>query len=98
VGGRAIIDRQKVSDSLLLQYGLNSKVSKRPHPQVGGSDIKPAFLTTRVASYRNISRWISSLVGPMGPNYHLSYKPPFGMKLNTSGMPDMPQEVSKTQK
>ncbi|RKY27090.1 MAG: hypothetical protein DRP83_03005 [Planctomycetota bacterium] len=95
-GGRAIIDRQKVEDSLLLQYGLNAKVSKRPHPQVGGADIRPAFMSTKSAPYRNIRRWITSLEGPMAPNYRLTYKPPFGMKLNTSGLPDMPPEPVKT--
>lgn len=89
-GRRSMIDRQKIERSLLLQYGLNSKVSEDLHPQVGGRDIRPAFLSTKSASYRNITNWIASLVGPMAPNYHLKYKPPFGMKLHTSGEPILP--------
>ncbi len=96
--GHKIIDRQRVENSLLLQYGLNSKVAKKLHPKVGGADFKPAFLSMNSASYKNIRKWIASLEGPMAPDYRLEYKPPFGMKLNTSGTPDLPPGATETEK
>lgn len=96
-GGKRLINRQGVEKSLLLQYGLNSKVSKNLHPQVNGVDIKPTFLSMKSGSYKNIRKWIAFLEGPLAPNYHLKYKPPFGMKLNTSGLPDLPPGADMVQ-
>jgi len=88
--GRPLIDRDDAANSLLLQYGLTTKVAKFKHPKINGQAIKQAFSSVNDPSYKATLKWIKSLKGPVPPDYHLEYIPPFGMKLNTSGRPGMP--------
>ncbi|MCK5114200.1 MAG: hypothetical protein KAR11_05505 [Phycisphaerae bacterium] len=88
--GRPLIDRDKAADSLLLQYGLTPKVAKFKHPKINGQSIKPAFSSVNDPTYKSTLKWIKSLKGPVAPDYHLEYVAPFGMKLNTAGMPELP--------
>jgi hypothetical protein len=88
--GRPLIDRDNAEDSMLLQYGLTAKVAKFKHPKINGQPIRQAFSSVNDPSYKATLKWIKSLKGPVAPDYHLEYVPPFGMKLNTSGKPGMP--------
>ena len=88
--GHPLIDRDDASMSLLLQYGLTPKVAKYKHPKINGQPIKQAFSSVNDPTYKAALKWIKSLKGPVPPDYHLEYVPPFGMKLNTSGKPGMP--------
>lgn len=88
--GRPLIDRDNATDSLLLQYGLTAKVAKFKHPKINSQAIRRAFSSINDPTYKATLKWIKSLKGPVPPDYHLGYVPPFGMKLNTSGRPGMP--------
>lgn len=86
-GGKWLIDRNNIEDSLLLQYGLNRKISKNWHP---GPEIRPLFTSQRVRSYRLVLEWARQLKGPMHPNYHVDWKPPYSMPIDTTGKPAIP--------
>ncbi len=85
-GKERLLDRQDIEASLILQYGLNTKVSQKPHP----FNIPPVFTGTRSQNYRRVYRWMSSLKKPMAPNYyiHAGFQPA-GMSLDTTGLPVM---------
>lgn len=87
VKNHRLLNRQNPANSLLLQFGLNRKVAKvdKRHPR----EIPPIFSSIEATRYKIVSDWIKGLKGPMHPNYHLKYKPPFGMKLETSGRVDI---------
>jgi hypothetical protein len=89
-GRSRLLERQNIQSSLILQYGLNRKVSKKWHP---GPPITPVFTSIRAANYRRVRDWMASLVKPLAPDYHIhpGYRPA-GMTLDTSGNPDMPSE------
>ncbi len=90
---KRLIDRQYVDNSLVLQYGLNPKISKDRHP----GNIPPIFTDKNSSRYRRVYNWIKSLKGPLAPNYHIhaGYSPA-GMKLDTSGLPDIPSDDAET--
>lgn len=84
-GGIRMIDRDHVDQSLLLQFGLPAEVARFKHP----IPITPVFPSADSGSYRNVARWIESLVGPQHPNYRLKYQPPFGMNLDLRALPGL---------
>lgn len=85
-GKSRLLDRQNLESSLILQYGLNRRVSQKPHPV----EIPPVFTNTRAANYRRVHKWMRSLQKPLSPDYHIhAGYAPAGMKLDTSGTPLM---------
>ncbi|MDP6637053.1 MAG: hypothetical protein QGG42_19305 [Phycisphaerae bacterium] len=82
-GGR-MLDRDTIQDSLLLEYLLPASLAKYPHPRMK-KPMRNLFKNRTQPAYKLISEWISSLTTPGYPDYHLEYKPPFGMKLKLSG-------------
>ncbi len=76
-GYRRVIDKNWPELSLLLQYGLPPENARYKHPV----KIKAMFTSTKDKRYIRILDWIKSLEGPPMPNYHLAYKPPFGMQI-----------------
>jgi len=78
------LDRDTPHESLLLEYLLPKSQAKRPHPATKKA-IRNLFKNREQPAYKFIHDWISSLSTPGYPDYHLEYKPPFGMKLNLSG-------------
>jgi hypothetical protein len=90
--GRWLIDRNNPEESLLLQFGLNPRIAKNRHPGTG-DDTKefPVLFTNQQSSgYRRVLGWIHSLKGPMHPDYHLNWKPPHDMPVDTSGRAAIP--------
>lgn len=79
--GRRLVDRGKYEESLLLQYGMNTKAAKIEHP----TKIQPMFQDKNSRRYRQIMDWMKKLRGPIYPNYHLQYSPPWDMPLDLSG-------------
>ncbi|MDP6546087.1 MAG: hypothetical protein QGH60_19065 [Phycisphaerae bacterium] len=82
-GGR-VLDRDTPAESLLLEYLLPKSQAKRPHP-VTKKAIRNLFKNREQPAYKLLRDWISALSAPGYPDYHLEYKPPFGMKLDLSG-------------
>jgi len=91
-GDRCLLDRQDMERSLILQYGLNRKVTQTSHP----TDIPPVFTGIRSRKYRQILDWMKSLKSPLAPDYHIhaGYRPA-GMQLHTSGTPIFPSEPAE---
>lgn len=88
-GNRQLINRQTTEDSLIIQYGLPKEIGKDAlrHP----TKIPPTFRSIRTQRYRSIYDWIRGLKGPRAPDYEMDdYKPPFDMKIDTTGRPAMP--------
>ena len=84
--GRRLINRDHPDLSLLLQYGLPKDQARFRHKE----DITPAFRSMRDPRYRQVLTWIKDLNGPPHPDYRLDYRPPFNMKLDTSGGSALP--------
>ena len=82
-GGR-VLDRDTPHESLLLEYLLPKRMAKRQHPDTKKA-VRNLFRDREQPAYKVIHGWISSLAAPGYPDYHLEYKPPFGMKLDLSG-------------
>lgn len=76
-GHRRMIDKNWPNLSLVLQYGLPAANARYKHPV----KIKSLFKSTKDKKYVRVINWIKSLEGPPMPDYHLTYKPPFGMKV-----------------
>lgn len=89
--GRKLIDREDINTSLFLQYGLNPKVARFVHPKVNNQDITFIFPSINAKMYKLTTQWIQGLTRP-APNYHLKYKVPFGMSVDTSGKAFFPTE------
>lgn len=77
-GSNRMIDRDRVNESLLLEYGLPTKEAKRRHP----GEVPAVFKNVKDGKYITIRQWIDSLVGPPHPHYGTDYKPPFGPKID----------------
>jgi len=85
--GRArMIDRANPTRSLLLQYGLIEQEAEFTHPQTGGRS-RVIFPSVRSPAYTSVLNWVMSLHRPVHPDYHLTYSPPFGMKLDFATSP-----------
>lgn len=84
--GLRLLDRGESEKSILLEFGLPRDQAKHHHPK----KIQPVFRSARDLKYRRVLAWIKQLKGPLHPDYRLSYKPPFGMKLHTSGEAVLP--------
>ena len=92
--GRRMIYRDDAEKSLLLQYGLPHDQAEYRHPKVEHI----AFKDRKVKTYRSVKEWIENLKGPRTPNYRVKWKPPFGMKLDLSGQPSLPEPTTKPSK
>ena len=77
-----LLDRQNIDSSLLLAYGLDRKISDVDHSPA----IRTPFVSWRDPKLLRIQRWMRSLKGPRAPNYHLTYKYPYG-KLDMGDIP-----------
>ena len=69
-----MIDRQRPSDSLLLQYALPPEVADVPHPPVPGQGYRGAFRGEDDDRYQMVGRWIESLK-PMMAGYDVDFEP-----------------------
>jgi len=87
-GGRKLLNRDDVASSLLLQHGLRREQAKYRHPKKLNTPLYSRPLDPR---YRRVARWIGTLrADPTHPDYRLTYKAPFGMKLSKRGLPELP--------
>ncbi len=85
-GGRKMIDRDHVGQSLLLQYGLPPAQSQFPHPV----DIRtPAYASRTTVDYRRVSEWLESLKGPLHPEYRVILRVPWAPKGGRVSIPDL---------
>jgi len=79
--GMRLIDRKDPKMSLLLQFGLDQKISKHRHKK----EIKPPlFRSLNDPAYVRVHEWIKSLRGPLHPDYKIDRKI-LGMKLELQG-------------
>jgi hypothetical protein len=92
-GGWRMINRNDPELSLLIQYGLPPELAEMKHP----TKIPVMFTGRDAPNYRRAVDWIRSLRGPIHPSYRIQWKPPFGMKLNLSGRPSLPEAASQPQ-
>ena len=53
------------------------------------------FKSRKARNYRRMRQWINDLDGPPHPGYRLKYKPPFGIKLRTSVIMDLPSPTTQ---
>ncbi|MFB3890984.1 MAG: hypothetical protein ACE15C_03055 [Phycisphaerae bacterium] len=72
-----MINRDRIDDSLLLQYLLPPDQAKFSH----STKINPLVDSRDSAVYRAGRDWIAELKPPPHPDYRLTYQPPAGMKL-----------------
>ena len=95
--GRRVIDRDNPAESLLLHYLLPRKVANNKHPikTADPAKVHMAFKNRRAGNYKRMLRWIDDLDGPPHPGYRLKYKPPFGIKLRTSVVLDLPMPTTQ---
>lgn len=84
--GRRLIDRSYPDMSLVLEFCLPPDQATYRHPK----KITAAAASRKAINYRTIDQWIRSLKYPPYPEYRLTWKAPFGMRINTSGKPDLP--------
>jgi hypothetical protein len=69
--GRRIINRQEPQMSLLLQYGLDRRVSTLRHKK----EIKPPlFKSMDDPLFKRMCAWIKALKGPLHPDYNIEKK------------------------
>ena len=79
--GMRLLDRKDPKMSLLLQFGLDTKISKYRHKK----EIKPPLYSSlNDPAYVRVHEWIKSLRGPLHPNYQIDRKI-LGMKLELQG-------------
>lgn len=86
--GRALIDYDEPSRSLLLQMALPVNDARTPHPRVHGW--KPVFRSRDARRYLQTIDWIRSMYRPR-PEYPIEYEPP-GTKAPVEGAPPGPWE------
>jgi hypothetical protein len=79
---RPMIDRARVDESLLLQFGLPQNVAVNPHPNAQG--FRPMFRGVDDPVYHFVVRWISSLRA-ITPDYGIQFKPSTGNGATTQG-------------
>jgi len=85
--GRRMIERDRVSRSLLLEFALPAEQARYKHPV----KLQPAPFTSRNdVRYVRVLEWLGTLDGPQHPNYRLRWKPPFGLKLDFTGKVELP--------
>jgi len=87
--GRRMVDRDRVEDSLLLDYGLPEGQSRVPRP-AALKKVRPLYTGRNDPRYKRVEQWIRSLHPAPQPDYGLQYKPPFGIKLHLGGGPQLP--------
>ncbi len=75
VGHQDILNRQRPSRSLLLQYGLARPSAVSAHPEVSGW--RPRFQNDQDALYQDIEIWIDTLWKP-APSYGITNQSPSG--------------------
>ena len=64
---RAMIDRSRPEDSLLLQYGLPREVADFAHPNVNG--YRPVFRGRKDPRFVEVANWASQSLAPVKPEY-----------------------------
>ncbi|NQU75434.1 MAG: hypothetical protein HQ546_03840 [Planctomycetes bacterium] len=80
-----LIDRNRPSQSLLLQYGLPDDLANPSHPPVVGKS--PLFKDTNSPQYLIVDEWIRNLLNPH-PAYDLKYKAPGEKPATQPAQPD----------
>lgn len=76
IDGKLIIDRNEPEDSLLVQWALPRESAKFAAPN-NLQGWQPKFKDTKDERYRDLVKWIDSLVAAnQGSNYGISYKAP----------------------
>jgi len=71
--GRPLIDFERPAASAMLQLGLPTNDSARPHPKVVGW--RPAFRNRDARAFRFAVSWIDAMYEPR-PEYPVEYVPP----------------------
>lgn len=92
-GGRPI-DRDYPDKSLILQYGLPRKTAQLRHPM----EIRYAYTAWESANFQTTLKWITALERNPHPEYHLTYKAPYGMKFQTGVTINITTEPAPTSK
>lgn len=97
-GQGRMLDRDNISESLLLHYGLplDDEKVKYKHPRKKKLN-PPPYASVTNGNYLRIQKWIGSLRGPpYGGNYDVKYQAPFGpapqapLKLDLDGSTTRP--------
>jgi hypothetical protein len=73
--GTPLISYEAPASSPLLQAALPRERSQRPHPAVGGRDIRPIFNDADDPRFQQAVAWIRSMYQPR-PEYPIEYTPP----------------------
>ena len=84
--------RDTADGELQLRYDRRSKAANSKHPikTAEPAKMQMGFKNRKAGSYKRMLRWIDDLTGPPHPGYRLKYKPPFGIKLRTGVVIDLP--------
>ena len=78
-GGRKMINRDHIEDSLLLQFGLPYEQARFHHPELPAA-ARPPYPDRGSANYRRVTAWIESLNGPPHPDYRVELRTPWSPK------------------
>ncbi len=76
-----LVDRNSISDSLLLQHGLPAKAARRKHPT---TLTRPPYRDTKDARFTAIDGWIRQLRHPH-PGYDVDYVVPGARRRGGTG-------------
>ncbi|MFM7050633.1 MAG: hypothetical protein ACKOYN_00665, partial [Planctomycetota bacterium] len=82
IDGRALVDFERPTDSLLYQYALPRTEARQQHPDVRGWE--PVFTPSRRELAEDFVKWVGSMHRPR-PDYPVEYEPP---ALNSPDRPD----------
>jgi hypothetical protein len=78
---RHMIDRVTPQRSLLIQYAMPPNMAELDHPDVIG--YRPLFSSWREGRLRLWMNWITNDLGPVVPDYGLTYEPPTARNSTT---------------
>lgn len=68
-----MIDRTSPEISLLLQYALDPKIARFPHPKVDA--YRPIFRSENDPGFVALFRWVSTSLSPLEPDYGFTFGP-----------------------